>query len=107
MIHPDYQYDATLLEELVRPIQQNRADIMLGSRIRTRREALDGGMPLYKYLANRILTIIENTALGQNLSEYHTGFRAFHITKNATYTFPNLFICAKMSLQGDYLPSNN
>ena len=51
---------------------------MLGSRIRTRKEALDGGMPLYKYLSNRFLTMIENIILGQNLSEYHTGFRAFN-----------------------------
>lgn len=77
MIHPDYQYDPKLTEELVRPIQQGRMDIMLGSRIRTRKEALAGGMPLYKYLGNRLLTIMENIALGQTLSEYHTGFRAF------------------------------
>lgn len=78
MIHPDYQYDATLTEELVRPILNNRFDIMLGSRIRTRNEALDGGMPLYKYISNRILTFMENFVLGTNLSEFHTGFRAFN-----------------------------
>ncbi len=78
MIHPDYQYDATLTGDLVKPIIEGKCDIMLGSRIRTRREALDGGMPPYKYLSNRFLTIIENIVLGQNLSEYHTGFRAFH-----------------------------
>ena len=77
MIHPDYQYDATLTKEMVRPIIQGRCDVMLGSRIRTRQEALAGGMPLYKYVFNRMLTLIENTILGQNLSEYHTGFRAF------------------------------
>lgn len=77
MIHPDYQYDSTLTGELIRPITQGRFDIMLGSRIRTRQEALSGGMPLYKYIFNRFLTTIENMALGQNLSEYHTGFRAF------------------------------
>lgn len=77
MVHPDYQYDSSLAEELVKPIIQGRFDIMLGSRIRTRQEALKGGMPLYKYLGNRALTIIENFVLGQNLSEYHTGFRAF------------------------------
>ena len=54
-----------------------RFDIRLGSRIRTREEVLAGGMPKYKYLGNRILTILENIVLGQNLSEYHTGFRAF------------------------------
>lgn len=77
MIHPDYQYDATLTEELIRPISNGRCDIMLGSRIRSRSEALAGGMPLYKYLANRLLTLIENLALGLSLSEYHTGFRAY------------------------------
>jgi glycosyltransferase involved in cell wall biosynthesis len=78
MIHPDYQYDSSLTKELITPIIDGRFDIMLGSRIRTRKEALDGGMPLYKYVSNRFLTILENIVLGQNLSEYHTGFRAFH-----------------------------
>lgn len=63
---------------MVKPIVDGRFDIMFGSRIRTRKEALDGGMPAYKYAFNRLLTIIENIVLGQNLSEYHTGFRAFH-----------------------------
>lgn len=78
MIHPDYQYDARLTDEMVRPIMDGRFDIMLGSRIRSRKEVLAGGMPVYKYLANRFLTMSENIVLGQNLSEYHTGFRAFH-----------------------------
>lgn len=78
MVHPDYQYDSSLTGELVKPIVEGRFDVMLGSRIRTRNEALAGGMPLYKYLSNRLLTVIENIILGQNLSEYHTGFRAFN-----------------------------
>jgi len=78
MIHPDYQYDSSLTAELLRPILEGRVDLMLGSRIRTRAEALDGGMPLYKYISNRLLTLLENTILGQNLSEYHTGFRAYN-----------------------------
>ncbi len=77
MVHPDYQYDATLAGELVKPIIDGRFEIMLGSRIRSRKEALEGGMPLYKYFANRLLTLTENLVLGLNLSEYHTGFRAF------------------------------
>ena len=77
MIHPDYQYDSSLLGEIIRPIQQKRFDIVLGSRIRSRSEALEGGMPVYKYYSNRFLTILENIILDQNLSEYHTGFRAF------------------------------
>lgn len=77
MIHPDYQYDSSLTPALIEPIKQGKFDIMLGSRIRTRQEALAGGMPRYKYLGNRLLTLLENLVLGQNLSEYHTGFRAY------------------------------
>lgn len=77
MVHPDYQYDATLIPDLVKPILDGRFDIVLGSRIRSRQEALAGGMPLYKYLGNRFLTVLENIILGLNLSEYHTGFRVF------------------------------
>ena len=77
MIHPDYQYDSTLTGEMVKPILDGRFDIMLGSRIRTRKESLAGGMPSYKYFSNRFLTFLENIILGLNLSEYHTGFRAF------------------------------
>lgn len=86
MIHPDYQYDATLTGELVRPIIDNRFDIMLGSRIRTRNEVLAGGMPWWKYLGNRFLTIMENIITGLNLSEYHTGFRAYN--KKVLKTIP-------------------
>ncbi|MBI3397344.1 glycosyltransferase family 2 protein [Candidatus Woesebacteria bacterium] len=57
MIHPDYQYDATLTPELIRPIISKRFDIMLGSRVRTRKEVLAGGMPVWKYFSNRFLTI--------------------------------------------------
>lgn len=78
MIHPDYQYDSSLTNEMVMPILNGRVDVMLGSRIRSREEALAGGMPLYKYLGNRFLTLTENLLLDRNLSEYHTGFRAFH-----------------------------
>lgn len=77
MIHPDYQYDSSLTGEMIRPIIEGRFDVMFGSRIRTRKEALAGGMPPWKYTANRFLTLLENMVLGQNLSEYHTGFRAF------------------------------
>lgn len=77
MIHPDYQYDSSLTGEMIRPIIDGRFDMICGSRIRTRAEVLAGGMPLYKYIGNRFLTFIENFFLGQNLSEYHTGFRAY------------------------------
>lgn len=77
MIHPDYQYDSRIAPHLVRFITEGYFDLMLGSRIRTRAEAMAGGMPVYKYLANRVLTATENILLGQNLSEYHTGYRAY------------------------------
>ncbi len=77
MVHPDYQYDAKLVGILCEAIVNGRADIMLGSRIQTRHQVLAGGMPRWKYFANRFLTLVENLALGLNLSEYHTGFRAY------------------------------
>jgi glycosyltransferase involved in cell wall biosynthesis len=77
MIHPDYQYDARLTPFLTGLIAQDICDVMFGSRIRTRREALSGGMPGYKYFFNRMLTVIENLVLGQNLGETHSGFRAY------------------------------
>ncbi|MBZ0272928.1 glycosyltransferase family 2 protein [bacterium] len=77
MIHPDYQYDSALAPHMIRFVADGYFDIMLGSRIRTRREALEGGMPVYKYVSNRFLTIAENVALGQNLGEYHTGYRCY------------------------------
>src|SRR5437867_5582249 len=67
MIHPDYQYDSRLIPLLTGFIEAGVCDVMLGSRIRTRHEALACGMPRYKYLANRFLTFVENLALGQNL----------------------------------------
>ena len=78
MIHPDYQYDSRLIPTAIEIIRLGICDVVLGSRIRTRREALQGGMPPYKYIANRMLTFIENVALGQNLGDFHSGFRAYH-----------------------------
>ncbi|OGG10048.1 glycosyl transferase family 2 [Candidatus Gottesmanbacteria bacterium RBG_16_43_7] len=77
MIHPDYQYDPKLTPFLVEPIKRGLFDIMLGSRVRSRSETLAGGMPVYKYIGNRFLTLVENIVLGLSLSEYHTGFRAY------------------------------
>jgi glycosyltransferase involved in cell wall biosynthesis len=75
MLHPDYQYDATRIPALVEPILQGDADMVLGSRLLG--DPLAGGMPKWKYVSNRFLTALENAAFGQNLSEYHTGFRAY------------------------------
>jgi glycosyltransferase involved in cell wall biosynthesis len=76
MVHPDYQYTPKLLPALVAPIVWDVHDCMLGSRILGGR-AISGGMPLYKYVANRALTFAENILLDAKLSEYHTGYRAF------------------------------
>lgn len=77
MVHPDYQYDPRLVTYFAEFIADDYFDVMLGSRIRSRREALNGGMPAYKYYANRFLSFIENLSTGQNLSEWHTGMRAY------------------------------
>jgi glycosyltransferase involved in cell wall biosynthesis len=77
MLHPDYQYDPKLIKHFVEFISEGYFDVLLGSRIRSRAEALAGGMPAYKYFANRFLTLIENAATGRNLSEWHTGMRAY------------------------------
>lgn len=77
MLHPDYQYDASLTEELTRPIIQNRFDFMFGSRVHSRAAALSGGMPRLKYYINRITCILENILLGVNFTEHFSGFRAY------------------------------
>lgn len=77
MLHPDYQYDARLVPHFVGFVRTGICDVMLGARIRTRREALDGGMPVYKYAMNRVLTLVMNIVLGQNLAECHSGFRVY------------------------------
>jgi glycosyltransferase involved in cell wall biosynthesis len=73
MVHPDWQYDATKIPELIAPILAGEKDLMMGSRILSGAET----MPLYKYISNRFLTWVENLVLGLHLSEYHTGLRAF------------------------------
>lgn len=95
MIHPDYQYDSSLIDELIRPVKQKRFDIMFGSRIRTRKEALAGGMPLIKYILNRIFALIENIVLGVNFTEHFSGFRAYSagVLKNLPFEkFSNDFV---------------
>jgi glycosyltransferase involved in cell wall biosynthesis len=77
MLHPDGQYPPTVIPSLVKPIVAGEADVVLGSRMAEPGAAREGGMPLHKRLANRGLTAIENRILGTNLSEMHTGYRAF------------------------------
>ncbi len=76
MLHPDYQYSPKLVSAMAAMVVSEEYDVVLGSRILGGR-ARQGGMPAYKYLANRILTLVENFLLGSKLSEFHTGFRAF------------------------------
>jgi glycosyltransferase involved in cell wall biosynthesis len=87
LVHPDYQYDARLLPLLVGFIEHDVCDVVLGSRIRSRREALTSGMPVWKYFANRVLTILENFILGQNLGDFHTGFRVYRRSVLETIPF--------------------
>jgi len=76
MVHPDYQYTPALVTAMASMVGKGIYDAVLGSRM-LGKSALKGGMPRYKYVANRILTLIENVALQRKLSEYHTGYRAF------------------------------
>jgi len=76
MVHPDYQYSPRLITAMASMVVSGHYDVVLASRI-LGGQALKGGMPLYKYIANRFLTLAENLALGVKLSEYHTGYRAF------------------------------
>jgi len=76
MLHPDYQYDPTLLPNLVEPLKEGTADVVLGSRL-MQGNVIEQGMPWWKFMGNRFLTGIQNRVLKQNLTEYHTGYRAF------------------------------
>ena len=77
MLHPDYQYTPKLLLAMISIIGNDLYKVVFGSRI-LGKGALKGGMPLYKYIANRVLTLFQNTLMNQKLSEYHTGYRAYH-----------------------------
>jgi glycosyltransferase involved in cell wall biosynthesis len=77
MLHPDGQYEPSLIPSMVEPILTDRADLVLGSRFASSGMALANGMPLWKYVANRVLTTVENRIMGTRLSEAHTGYRAY------------------------------
>ena len=77
MLHPDGQYEPTLIPALVEPILRGEADLVLGSRLARPGMALEGGMPMYKYVANRFLTTVENAVMGTHLTDLHTGYRAY------------------------------
>ncbi|MFA9392335.1 MAG: glycosyltransferase family 2 protein [Prolixibacteraceae bacterium] len=86
MLHPDYQYTPKLIPSMVHLIANDLYEVVLGSRI-LGKGALKGGMPIYKYLANRMLTLTQNILMNAKLSEYHTGYRAFSgkVLKNVNY----------------------
>ena len=77
MLHPDYQYNPKVVGYMSGVIQNGICDIMLGNRIRTRTETLRGGMPFYKYISNRFLSLCCNVITGENLGEWHSGLRAY------------------------------
>ena len=76
MLHPDYQYEPRLIEAMAAMIASEVYDVVFGSRILAQ-SPIAGGMPIYKYISNRFLTLVQNLLMGQKLSEYHTGYRAF------------------------------
>lgn len=88
MLHPDYQYTPLLLPVMSHMIASGLYDMVLGSRI-LGKGALKGGMPLYKYIANRFLTFAQNVLINEKLSEYHTGYRAYARTILETIDFQN------------------
>jgi glycosyltransferase involved in cell wall biosynthesis len=105
MLHPDYQYSPRLVGALAHMVASGHYDIALGSRILAQ-SALAGGMPLYKYIANRGLTLVQNLLIKQKLSEYHTGYRAFSrqvlralpfSTFSDDFIFDNQMLCAAIS----------
>ena len=87
LLHGDGQYAPELLERIAAPVARGEAEVVLGSRMLHPRDALQGGMPLYKFVGNRILTFLANEALGRRLSEYHTGYRAYDLRTLARIPF--------------------
>src|SRR5215212_6825260 len=88
MLHPDGQYDPSIIPAMIEPIRRGEADVVLGSRFAEPGLARSGGMPLWKYVANRFLTIVENRVMGTSLTELHTGYRAY--SRNFLMTVPFL-----------------
>tara|TARA_R110000787_G_scaffold43892_2_gene107470 strand:+ start:44644 stop:45390 length:747 start_codon:yes stop_codon:yes gene_type:complete len=88
MLHPDYQYNPKLIPAMCSLIAKDVFKVVLGSRI-LGKSALKGGMPVYKYFSNRVLTLIQNLLMGQKLSEYHTGYRSFNAEVLKEISFNN------------------
>ncbi len=87
LLHGDGQYAPESLEDILAPLERGECDAVMGSRMMVPGAAREGGMPLYKYVGNRILTRIENAALGTNLSEFHSGYRAYNVDALASIPF--------------------
>lgn len=95
MLHPDYQYDPKRLKALITPILNGQADLVFGSRMRSRKESLENGMSHIKYILNRIYTHTQNYLLGAHLSEYFSGYRAFSkklLTTLPLHSFSDTFV---------------
>jgi glycosyltransferase involved in cell wall biosynthesis len=101
MLHPDGQYPPELIPEMVRPILEGEADLVLGSRLAVPGMALANGMPRWKYAANRFLTTIENGVMGTDLSEAHTGYRAY--SRQMLLTVPFLRNASDFSFDSEVL----
>lgn len=96
MLHPDGQHDPALIPSMIEAIENGSGDLVLASRFLPPGDALLGGMPIYKYFFNRLLTFFENIALGLRISEYHTGYRAYSRKLLETIPFlrnSNDFVC--------------
>jgi glycosyltransferase involved in cell wall biosynthesis len=87
LLHGDGQYAPELLPDLIEPLLAGDADLVLGSRMLNKRDALKGGMPLYKWIGNQILTRVENAILGSSLAEFHTGYRGYRVAALASLPF--------------------
>jgi len=87
ILHGDNQYPPEMIDELIRPIISGEAEAVLGSRMLILRDAIRGGMPLYKFIGNIIITKAQNALLGTSLSEFHTGFRAYSVAALAKVPF--------------------
>jgi glycosyltransferase involved in cell wall biosynthesis len=87
LLHGDGQYAPELLADMIGPITGDRADVVLGSRMLRKHSALKGGMPLYKWVGNQILTAVQNRLLGAQLAEFHTGYRAYRVAALASVPF--------------------
>ena len=89
LLHGDGQYAPEVMEELIHPIAEDCADMVMGTRMAESGRALEGGMPLYKYVGNRILTCMQNALLGTELSEFHSGYRAYAVTALQSVPYPH------------------